>query len=423
MDRYDLFQNSLVHDFASELAPSDSLSMFSDPELFPTQSMRGFTHHSNTAGDLMIGTRPYHPPAQSQMNMIPGPSVGGSGLGLSGVTQPATGINPMQLHTPSLPGIDELELTNIRLDDSDVDEVMVSTAEVGVQKDENDTATLPFGADLSSLIHLPPQTLEEIVGLSSTADVQMDHDAAATPPATPAQMMRSTRELQNSHQHTSLHSRSMSVPPFEHRPVVPRPVQQQGHATPQPLPSRSLSLFDIQPPEADMSSLPTASLNSSFPASTASISDQLRAFGDSLRSLSDFYDLPFLDLHYYNTCASNGGMSPQHHDIIDSSATNELRTGLALDLAQTQTHGNGQLVEGVSGCAGLGSASASVSPAVGVNASGMQAPPGFGAYVSSPSRPVGCHQRNQSAVSPKELLLQRGSDNKRKRASWDGGAA
>ena len=192
MDRYDLFQNSLIHDFASELAPSDSLSMFSDPELFPTQSMRGFTHHSNTAGDLMIGTRSYHPPSQTPMSMLPGPSLGGSGLGLSGMSQPATGINPMQLHTPSLPGIDELELTSIRLDDSDVDDVMATTAEAGVQKDDNDVASLPFGADLSSLIHLPPQTLEEIVGLSSTSDIsiQMDQDAAATPPATPAHMSR-----------------------------------------------------------------------------------------------------------------------------------------------------------------------------------------------------------------------------------------
>jgi hypothetical protein len=31
------------------------------------------------------------------------------------------------------------------------------------------------------------------------------------------------------------------------------------------------------------------------------------------------------------------------------------------------------------------------------------------------------HHRRQSAVSPQDLLLHKGSDNKRKRASWDGG--
>ncbi|KAL0952901.1 hypothetical protein HGRIS_007119 [Hohenbuehelia grisea] len=31
------------------------------------------------------------------------------------------------------------------------------------------------------------------------------------------------------------------------------------------------------------------------------------------------------------------------------------------------------------------------------------------------------HQRGQSVVSPQDLLLRKGSDNKRKRSSWDGG--
>ena len=363
----------------------------------------------------MIGTRTYHPPSQNQM--LPLPSSTSSGLGLSGMSQTATSINPMQLHTPGLPGIDELELNSIRLDD-DVDEIMVvTTAEAGVQKDENDTATMPFSSDLSSLIHLPPQTLEEIVGLSSASDISspMDHDAAATPPATPAHMMRSTRELQGSQQYSSLHSRSMSVPPFEHRAPT-RPAQPQGHATPQPLPSRSLSLFDA--PETDSSSLPTASINANFSSSASMITDQLRAFTDSLKSMNDFYDLPFLDLHYFNSGAGNGGMSPQHHDIIDSSAADELRTGLALDLASTQNHG-----QTVASSSTMAPASVSVGQTLGLNASGMQSsPPSFTTHVPVSSKPTAYHQRGQSVVSPKELL-QHSNDNKRKRASWDGGSA
>ncbi|THH04136.1 hypothetical protein EW145_g5748 [Phellinidium pouzarii] len=393
MDRYDLFQNtSFAHDFASEVGTSDAYSTFSDPELFPTQSMRGFTHHSNYAGDLIFGARTHQPLAS--MNAF-------SGLGLSGMHQQEASINPMQLHTPSLPDIDEVAAINLNDEDEDMITASV-TAEIGVQKDDADTFnSLVFNDDISSLIHLPPQTSEEIAGLSSDSSVQMEQEIAVTPPATPAPSRRSARELHSSNQYSSFHSRSMSVPPFERVPA--HPPLTQGHATPQP--TRSLSLFDIPPLSNDTeSTLPlhsdtlnsnTSSANHLQPSSFFSTS----FINDSFRSL-DLSDLLFSDLHA-------PGTDLVHHDIVDSSA-GESRNGQALDLAQTQTQGVLSEVHHESSL-GVGSETHNSSSSTSFETIGRAAGSAF-------------HHRGQSqaAVSPKDLLLS-AYDNKRKRASWDGG--
>ncbi|KAI5120239.1 hypothetical protein M0805_007543 [Coniferiporia weirii] len=395
MDRYDLFQNtSFAHDFASEVGANDAHSTFSDPELFPTQSMRGFTHHSNYAGDLIFGARTHQP--SIPMNAF-------SGLGLSGMHQQAASINPMQLHTPSLPDIDEVAAINL----NDDDEPMITTgmtAEVGVQKDDTD-ASLAFDTDLSSFIHLPPQTLEEIAGLSSEVSDQMEQELASTPPATPAHSGRVARELHNNNQYSSFHSRSMSVPPFER--VAVRCLPPQGHATPQPASTRSPSLFDITPLTNDADSTSLLHSNALVPNSSHSSSLHPSSFfstsfiNDSFKSL-DLSDLLFLDLHAPGTDFT-------HHDIIDSGA-GETRNGQALDLAQAQTH---TMASGLHQNVPLAMGNLGPSPS---------------APLSSPFETVGRavgsahHQRGQSqaAVSPKDLLLS-AYDNKRKRASWDGG--
>ncbi|KAJ4465348.1 hypothetical protein C8R41DRAFT_926617 [Lentinula lateritia] len=80
---------------------------------------RGFTHHSDYAGDLIFSART-HQPVQPFAQQ-------GLGLGLSGMGMPdipqSSGIHPLQLHThtpvlSALPGIDEIELTGITLEDS-----------------------------------------------------------------------------------------------------------------------------------------------------------------------------------------------------------------------------------------------------------------------------------------------------------------
>lgn len=393
MDRYDLFQNSsFPHDFASEVGASDAYSTFSDPELFPTQSMRGFTHHSNYAGDLIFGARTHQP-------LLPMSAY--TGLGLSGIHDQPASINPMQLHTPSLPGIDELAA--IRLDD---DEPMIapsSSADVSLHKEKSDSS-LSYDTDLSSLITLPPQTMEEIVGLSSDAS-QMDSESAVTPPATPALGGRSSRELHNTsnnNSYSSLHSRSMSVPPFER--AVTRPPPPAGHATPQPAPTRSLSLFDVPPLIQDSDSVsslhssqmphsPSNALNSSY-FSTSFIND-------SFKSL-DLSDLIFLDLHAPSLDLGNH----------ESSTTDESsRKGQALDLAhmdESLPPSSSQMMKVDSGIA---------SPVYQMDTIG---------------RSAGTHHRvqSQTAVSPKDLFLnyncngnsESASGTKNKRASWGGSA-
>lgn len=80
LDRYDLFPASMPHDFSSEVGVGDSHSTFSD-EMFPPNGFRGFTHHSNYAGDLIFGARTHHHQPQSSSYYSAG---FGFGLGFGG---------------------------------------------------------------------------------------------------------------------------------------------------------------------------------------------------------------------------------------------------------------------------------------------------------------------------------------------------
>ena len=114
------------------------------------------------------------------------------------------------------------------------------------------------------------------------------------------------------------------------------------------------------------------------------------------------YDLPFLDLHYYNT--AQGLQDTEHGDATQAQA---------LDLAQSKTLSLSQqlpptLVQHIPMFANwqnaLSEAAAAGSRVAAAAAAGHAQ-----------------HQRGQSVVSPQDLLLTKG-DNKRKRSSWDGGA-
>lgn len=450
MDRYDLFQNNAVaHEVASEVGPSDAYSTFSDPDLFPTQSMRGFTHHSNYAGDLIFGARTHQP-------VQPTPLTSFEGLGLSGMQtdQQQLSVNPMQLHTPGLPGIDELAA--IRLDD---DEPLVqshpptrTTAEIGVQKNDSDMAL--FGGtsnvDISSLIHLPPQTVDEIIGLTSglgadidvdlgvahddNADIDPDADGNATPPATPAQNRRVSRELQSSSSGYSSHSRSMSVPPFERMACKDQDHQansanSHGHATPQLASFRSLSLFDVPHAQQDQemsnssqSSMGIGPSSSFFPQATGvDVNTSSTFLNDvSLKSL-DLSDLLFLDLR---------APEPPMFDLLDQ-AIDHGRTGTALDLAKSSTPGptNMQSLTSASYAIANGNVASSSSfasaaaPTARSTNFGTRSPSSSIFDVDTIGRSAGAslHQRvqSQTAVSPKDLFLN--YDSRSKRASWDGG--
>lgn len=372
MDRYDLFPTTMPHDFASEVGMGDTHSTFSDPEMFAPSSFRGFTHHSNYAGDLIFGARSHQ---TQQPSYGSGFGFGTPGLGLQGMQQSA-GIHPMQLHTSALPGIDEIELASINLNDhaeqSHHREMMGSTVDTGIQKDDGEI----------QLYSLNSQSLDDIVDLSQELHI--------TPPATPLTSLRSHRQMTTSQHPSSSHSRSYSVPPGEFRSNTSRPPQ--IHTNSQPHMARPLPQSDPALPHQHQSSMSESSFldQGGMPPSS---------YHDSWRLLSqpnNDYDLPFLDLHYYGGHA-NG---PSYDDAEYQQESEHTRQGQALDLAQS-----------------FSIKTPSSSPPI-----GPSSPHITHTFVDT-SRVHHTHQRRQSALSPQDLLTRKGSENKRKRASWDGGAS
>lgn len=368
LDRYDLVPTSfsfghLGHEFgsASEIGIGDSQSTFSDDiGMYQPTGFRGFTHHSNYAGDLIFGARTHQPQPF------------GFGLGLSGM-QEATGINPMQLHTPALPVGDELELTGINLNDD-----ILLTQDPDVQADQSQPE---------------PLTLDDLVDL----DLSLP-EAHATPPGTPLlsqpsqqpqRQMRAMRtrsvNLNNGSVRfdtSSLHSRSISVPPGEDRDRVGRP--QQVHANSQSKMGTAKPSVAHAPPSAFSAHFLTPLVRNSGLPQLPQQDNQLNA---------DLYDLPFLDLHYNAHPLSTGEMS--------------ITTGQALDLASSTRHSTPPVPVPTAAPITAGSI---------LFAQEQVLPRNVSTAVASTTRNVN-HQRGQSAVCPQDLLIR----SKRKRASWDGG--
>ncbi|TFK62088.1 hypothetical protein BDN72DRAFT_903520 [Pluteus cervinus] len=221
MDRYDLFPASNPHDFMSEVGVGDSHSTFSD-DVFPSSAFRGFTHHSNYAGDLIFGARTHQP----QQSFYPsGLGFGTDGLGLTGMAQ--QNLHPLGIHTPVLPGIDEIGLTGISLDDQP-DDMMEDTVSMGLsqQKDEpQDPPSISDRFNLDDLVNIP-------------------QESHITPPGTPQTRPRASSRAPTGsgfQSNFSQHGRSISVPPSEARSGYPSRVPMQ---TPQSdLMSKSLVFF------------------------------------------------------------------------------------------------------------------------------------------------------------------------------------
>ncbi|EMD35191.1 hypothetical protein CERSUDRAFT_116659 [Gelatoporia subvermispora B] len=429
LDRYDLFPSSfsLAHDFSSDAGLSeydrDTHSAFSDPHLTAPSGFRGFTHHSNYAGDLIFGARTHQPQHPMSLDGSAGFGFGfggaGAGLGLSGVhqqsQQPGAGAG-LHLRTPALPGIDEIALTSITLDDQtegqtpDLDR-MEESLDTAMPKDDG----APLGLGGFDAFTLPSQTLDELVGLT--------HDMGVSPPGTPviSAETRSFRDVVHSHAGIAygpgaVHNRSVSVPPSEHRPMLPRATQSQLlKSKPLADPERPFTLDDIlhfnatgpdAVPIAGPSQLQPQAQSQQLPLFASYASDNAKTPGDN-------YDLPFLDLHYYtayggNFAASGSGTVSGDASVDFAKANMDMaRQGQALDLAQ--------------------SIATSMKP-FGLPPSLTQHIPGppishsLGGTPSMGVRGMPLHHRGQSAVSPQDLLLRKGNENKRKRSSWDGGA-
>ncbi|OCH87178.1 hypothetical protein OBBRIDRAFT_736609 [Obba rivulosa] len=422
LDRYDLFPSSfsLAHDFASDASLSeydrDTHSAFSDPHLTAPSGFRGFTHHSNYAGDLIFGARTHQPQHPMSLDGSTGFGFGfggSAGLGLSGVHQPQQPGSGAGLHlrTPALPGIDEIALTSITLDDQvdgpqDID-CMEESLDTAVPKD--DGQALGMG-DFSSFT-LPSQSLDELVGLT--------HDMGVSPPGTPviSTEARSFRDGHAGMAYGSLHNRSVSVPPSEHRSMPSRATQSQLLKS-KPLvdPIRPFTLDDI----LHFSSTGSESLPAASPPQMhgQAQSQPQPLFStsyapDNLKLPDDNYDLPFLDLHYYTTfggnfAASGSGSAPGESGVDFSKPDMDVaRQGQALDLAQTLALPIKPL--------GIPASLAQHIPGPPLSHSAGCTPPLVG-------RGMPLHHRGQSVVSPQDLLLRKGNENKRKRSSWDGGA-
>ena len=378
LDRYDLFPTSFPHDFASEVGVSDSHSTFSD-EMFLPNGFRGFTHHSSYAGDLIFGARSHHqqPPYGSSLGF-------GSGLGLSGV-QHST-VHPMQLHTPALPGIDEIELAGINLNDHD--DISCDPARGVV-----DAVILKSEAKVSMAV--PSHSQYDLQGLDELVDLNELH---TTPPCTPLNTSRPLRESSTSQNLSSSHGRSFSVPPSEARSGTSRPAQVHTASQPQMPSTRAIPLYHslsqnhIDPPHF----LTHAQAHTLMPSASSFATDEPL-------TPNDLYGLRFLDLNYSNAA---GGMG-QFDSPVSKLESESFRQGQILDLAQPHPT--------VKSFGALGASS-------GQNQIMSQVPQAFDTgQPPMPGRSLSLHHRGQSAVSPQDLLFRKGNDNKRKRASWDGG--
>ncbi|KAI0338683.1 hypothetical protein BDW22DRAFT_1422972 [Trametopsis cervina] len=403
VDRYDLFPMSqgldTDLDFISEGfdGTGDAHSAFSDPPVWVgTSDVRrgGFTHHSNYAGDLIFGARTHQP---SRMDYGPGFGFG-LGLGLEGV-QTAGGV----LRTPVLPGIDEIDVTNITLEDPrEPDQDMP----LGGSNDGGGLGAPSAGSPVAGAQNtFAPLALDELVGIPTgdAADDALGRTAAevaaaqdtshhATPPATPAlggYRMSGRPPLGGGSTASTAHHRSISVPPSEHRAFASGAVAGAKHKSLMATPTRAAFIPLVPPP-------PT--------------------WAEAER-----YQVPFLDLHYYT---AGGGAGDAGMGMTPSAAGMDVG---ALDLAYSL----GPPLVPVGGGGSGGVKPLCIPPSL----VQLVLDGGFARIPALPSLPQHHqnqqhqhqHQRGQSqsatatAVSPADLELRKGSDNKRKRASWDGG--
>ncbi|KAF9647230.1 hypothetical protein BDM02DRAFT_2733890 [Thelephora ganbajun] len=201
-DRYDLVPGSFPHDVSSEVGFGDTHSTFSDPDMFATSNFRGFTHHSNYAGDLIFGTRSHQPQQHFEYG------TGESGLGLSGIQV----SNPHSLQAPGghLQGIDDIELNAITLQDPSVDLGYDTNTEGALSPYEGDSPDHVPGSG-----YVSPHLIDSMDPITTAGTPQH-----STPPTTPIMSRRTARATTISVGNTAAQNRSLSVPPPEHRPTI-----------------------------------------------------------------------------------------------------------------------------------------------------------------------------------------------------------
>ena len=347
-DRYDLVPMSFPNEVSSEVAYGDTHSAFSDPDMFPTSNYRGFTHHSNYAGDLIFGTRSHQP----QQNWEYG--AGGTGLGLSGVQN----SDPHSLQVPGgqMQGIDAIELNAITLQDPSADLGYDTNTEGTLSPHEGDSPDYVPGSGYVSP-HFP-DPMDPI----SAASISQH----SSPPATPIMSSRTARATTISSGNTAAQNRSLSVPPSEHRPTISyhRQASDQS-ALAGKIGGTSTRAFDqftsVQPHQLhQFGSSPGRDSNGhlNMPSihaqlgtgtginggpTTSSLADALKP-----QSQDEAVSLAFLDLHYGSYGGHHGGGAPSYGNSGAGTSTFGYTTerqgqAQALDLATNNTLTNGYL--------------------------------------------------------------------------------
>ena len=388
VDRYDLFPSSIPSHISSEMGLGDSAgagaAYFGFGSEDVTSGFKGY--HSQIAGDLISGARTHQ---QSSSGFYGFGDL--SGLGLSGAShqqrqqsqqqqqQQTTSIHPMQLHTPSLLAIDELGLTGITLNDQ-VDPVVPSSSTAmddrtadgvldlavfdlthspaGLQQQQNQQQQQQQQEQQKNEVDESSSMLSDRFSLDDLVD--MSGELHTTPPATPLFQPRPLRRSSGPvlHHYSDLgHVRSTSVPPNGNEQSSSSSSAEMhiqtffSHAQPHPhTPTRSSSSHPRQRTSEPMRlSNSTGSISMQSPPATNLFPDHpmLAASPSSSSSISpgDFYNLPFLDLHYYGhtygSGTSLGGHTPMMGSGMDlvhggmGSAAEMARQGQALDLASS----------------------------------------------------------------------------------------
>jgi len=311
-DRYGLVPTSFPHDFSSEVGFGDSHSAFSDPDMLPT-SFRGFTHHSDYAGDLIFGSRTHQPQHQF------GYGVGETGLGLSGI-QPS---NPYSLQVPGghLQGIGEIELNAITLQESSGDFSYDAIPERAFSPYDGDSPDHVPGSG-----YVSPHLIDSMDPISAMSQ-------HSTPPATP--IMPSRRARTTTINAGNPAARSMSVPPSENRPTIsyPRQASEQsavaGKMTDAPtrgsmgtfervtsVQPHQLHQFGSSPGRDSNSHLNMPSIHAQLGTATGANAGGMSNSASTSSSLADALkpqygeevNLAFLDLHNYGGFSGHHGM-------------------------------------------------------------------------------------------------------------------
>ncbi|KAJ7158017.1 hypothetical protein C8R43DRAFT_372824 [Mycena crocata] len=420
---------------------------------------RGFTHHSNTAGDLIFGART-HQPIWSGVD-----AWGARGRGLAGIA----------------------EQGGKRGEDGDVYVDVEAQAEAGDADDDDKALGLFSLDDLVDLSHEPPDADMDGTGAMGSLEMQMEPPGTPLLRASPAPARTvHVHHHHHHHHHYAATARSVSVPPGEapedgiamglglgmgsgmglmSAPATPA-IGAAAVRTPP-------SAFALDPALLGLSPN-TAHTHAHVHANPPNTLHAALMPPPGHTNVETMYNLPFLDLHYFG----GGGGASAGDAGLQQMQLEGWRGGEALDLARSTSQGFAPSAFSFSGSTPPsqmlqtlqtqtqtqqppGRASTpGVWKALGIPASLRQHIPGSarplmrsasggvsgrlaglkagaggnGAESGSGSgnpnangRSVN-HQRGQSAVvCPQDLVASvspetAGSKGKRKRASWDGGA-